>query len=53
MNIKLSSQDWVDGGMDWKYFEGYWIVGEKMKLSESSIKEVTDPSFEWLFDLEE
>lgn len=49
--IKLMTDDWVDGDLVTKYFEGYWIVKDK-KLSESNIKEVTDPEFWWWYEWE-
>lgn len=51
--IKLSSLDWVDGTTQIKYFEGYWIVGENLKLKESQINTVKDPDFEWFYPPEE
>ena len=47
--IKLSSLDWVDGTTMWKYFEGYWIVGDNLKLQGSNIKVVQNPPDEWFY----
>lgn len=47
--VKLYAQDWVNGEMVVKYFEGYWIVGDNLKLKQASIKVVENPSWEWLY----
>ena len=47
--IKLESQDWVDGEMIYKYFEGYWVVVDEagsFKLNESNIHEAENPSWD-------
>jgi len=48
--IKLSSLDWVNGTTMSKYFEGYWIVGDNLKLQESNIKVVENPSIDWFYE---
>jgi hypothetical protein len=49
--VKLSAQDWINGTMVLKYFEGYWIVGDNLKLKAASIKVVSDPPYDWFYDL--
>jgi S1-C subfamily serine protease len=48
--VKLYSEDWVEGTLAVKYFEGYWIVGENLKLMDANIKEVINPSYEWYYN---
>jgi hypothetical protein len=51
--IKLSSLDWINGTVVQKYFEGYWIVGDNLKLQSASIKGVEDPDYDWFYRDEE
>lgn len=48
--IKIESQDWVDGEMVYKYFEGTWEVTENLKLNESDIKEIENPDWLWFYE---
>ncbi len=48
--VKLVSQDWVNGELVFKYFEGTWQVVKEdslYKLNQSNIKEIAEPSWEW------
>ena len=47
INIKLSSLDWINGTTMSKYFEGYWIVGDNLKLKGVNIQTVQNPSDDW------
>jgi len=50
IDIKLSTKDFVDGEIVYKYFEGYWDVKNingKWRLWEPNIKEVVDPDYSW------
>lgn len=49
IEVKLYAEDWVNGTIVMKYFEGYWIVGENLKLKEASIKEIQKPNFDWFY----
>jgi hypothetical protein len=49
--VKLYSEDWVEGTLAIKYFEGYWIVGDNLKLMDASIQEVENPSYEWFYTI--
>ena len=49
INIKLVSQDWINGNMVYKYFEGYWIVGKNLKLTGVSIQHVQNPGYDWFY----
>jgi len=48
--IKLNSEDWVNGTIVSKYFEGYWIVGDNLKLKEASVKVVENPGYDWFYE---
>jgi hypothetical protein len=48
--VKLSSLDWVNGTVVQKYFEGYWIVGDNLKLQGSNIKVVESPAWDWFYE---
>ncbi len=50
INIKLQSLDWVEGTTMNKYFEGYWIVGNNLKLQSSNIKVVENPGWDWFYN---
>jgi hypothetical protein len=53
IDIKLSTKDFVDGEIVYKYFEGYWDVKNingKWRLWEPNIKEVVDPDYSWFPD---
>lgn len=59
VNIKLESQDWVDGELVTKYYGGYWVVrnvlseaegNEDLKLHQSQINTVQDPGWDWFYD---
>ena len=50
INIKIVSQDWVDGTLNYRYFEGYWQVGDNLKLQNSNVKEVLDPEELWFYE---
>lgn len=50
IHIKLISQDWVDGSINYRYFEGYWIVGDNLKLQNPNIKEVLNPGYDWFYE---
>lgn len=50
VNIKLASADWVDGDKVVKFYEGFWKVNENGKLSESNIKVVDDPEWDWFWE---
>jgi hypothetical protein len=52
IKIKLSAGDWVDGDLQMKYYEGYWMVDDKMKMYESNIKEVQKPDSWWFYNWE-
>jgi S1-C subfamily serine protease len=47
--VKIMSQDWVQGSLVYKFFEGYWVVGENLKLIEASMKEIPQPGYEWYY----
>lgn len=47
IDVKFASGDWVDGSLAYRYFEGYWIVDDNLKLKESNIKEIKDPDWWW------
>lgn len=50
VHVKFYSQDWVEGELQVKYFEGEWeVVSEegKLKLKGSNIKEIKEPGWEW------
>ena len=51
INIKLESQDWINGKMVYQYFEGYWIVGKNLKLTGVSIQQVQNPPEEWFYTI--
>lgn len=55
INVKLSTKDFVDDEIVYKYFEGYWDVRQvngKWLLWDPKIKEVKDPEKDWFFDTE-
>ena len=52
VNVKLSTKDFVDGEIVYKYFEGWWKVkkvDDKWLLWEPEIKEIKNPSFLWFY----
>lgn len=50
INIKIESQDWVDGELIYKYFEGTWEVTKNLKLNESNIKKIEEPGYSWFYE---
>lgn len=50
IHFKLTSEDWVNGEIEQKYFEGYWIVDENLKLADSNIKEIENPDWQWFYN---
>ncbi|KKP39970.1 MAG: Peptidase S1 and S6 chymotrypsin/Hap [Candidatus Woesebacteria bacterium GW2011_GWC2_33_12] len=50
INIKLESQDWVDGSIVFKYFEGYWIIDDNLKLKDVSIKSIENPDYHFFYN---
>lgn len=63
IKVKLVSKDWVDGELVTKFFEGTWKVrhenqaetgfdeweSDRLLLSESNIKEIGFPDWNWFF----
>jgi hypothetical protein len=52
INIKLTTKDFVDGEIVYKYFEGYWDVQDvdgQWQLWDPEIKEVEDPDYWWWY----
>ena len=52
VKVKIESQDWVEGEMVYKYFEGTWEVveeGSGLRLNESNIKQVENPEYWWFY----
>ena len=63
IKVKLISRDWVDGELVTKFFEGTWRVrhenqtepgtddweSDRLLLSESNIKEIGFPDWNWFF----
>ena len=52
VNVKLSTKDFIDGEIVYKYFEGWWEVKEvdgKWLLWEPEIKEIKNPGFLWFY----
>lgn len=47
IQVKLYSEDWVNGTISTNYYEGYWTIGDNLKLLESNIKTVEDPNWDW------
>lgn len=53
INVKLTTKDFVDGEIVYKYFEGYWDVRDvegRWLLWDPEIKEVEDPDYWWWID---
>ena len=53
INIKLSTKDFTDDEIVYKYFEGYWDVRQingKWLLWSPRIREVKDPEPDWFID---
>jgi len=51
--VKFSTQNWVDGELDWHFYEGTWkTVKEEgvYKMLQSKIKEVYDPEWDWFYE---
>lgn len=48
--VKIMSQDWVDGSLIYKYYEGYWVVSEDLRLKDSSINTVKSPDWNWYYE---
>ena len=51
--VKFSTQNWVDGELDWHFYEGTWkTVKEEgvYKMLQSKIKEVYDPEWDWFYN---
>ncbi len=56
VKIKIESQDWIDGDMVYKYFEGTWEVIEEngeYQLNDSVIKQVIEPNLWWFYPKDE
>ncbi len=63
VKVKLVSKDWVNGELETKYFEGTWHVrhenkpgagtddweSDRLLLSESDIRQIDIPGWEWFF----
>ena len=63
IKVKLISRDWVEGELVTKFFEGTWRVrhenqtepetddweSDRLLLSESNIKEIGFPDWNWFF----
>lgn len=47
--VKFQSQDWINGTIQYKYYEGYWIIGDNLKLKQSNVKEVANPGWDWFY----
>jgi len=55
IHVKLSTKDFVDDEIVYKYFEGYWDVRQvdgKWLLWDPEIKEVKDQEQDWFLDTE-
>ncbi len=55
IHVKLSTKDFVDEEIVYKYFEGYWDVRQingKWLLWKPRIREVKNPEKEWFLDTE-
>jgi len=53
IHVKLSTKDFVDDEIVYKYFEGYWDVRQisgKWLLWKPRIREVKDPERDWFID---
>jgi len=52
--VKFSTKNWVDGEAEQHFYEGTWqTVFEDgvYKMNKSNIKEVSEPSWEWFFEI--
>jgi len=55
IQVKLSTKDFLDDEIVYKFFEGYWDVRQingKWLLWDPEIREVKDPEKEWFLDTE-
>lgn len=55
VKVKFETQDWIDGEMVYKYFEGTWEVieeGSQLRLNDSNVKQVDDPEYWWFYSWE-
>lgn len=53
VSVKLTTKDFVDGEIVYKYFEGYWDVQEvdgRWLLWDPEIKAVEDPDYWWWYE---
>jgi hypothetical protein len=53
VNVKLRANDWVNGYLETKFFEGTWTVafaGDVYNLVESNIKEIEPPNRWWYWE---
>lgn len=53
VNVKLTTKDFVNDEIVYKYFEGYWDVKEvegRWLLWDPEIKEIEDPDYFWWYD---
>lgn len=51
--IKFDTQNWINQEIESHYYEGTWktiLEDGKYKMLKSNIKEITDPSYGWLFE---
>ena len=53
INVRLSTKDFIDGDIVYKYFEGSWSIVEKdgkYLLDSAEIEDVGNPSYEWFLE---
>lgn len=51
--VKFSTKNWVEGGVETKYYEGTWqtvLEGGIYKMNKSKISEVANPGWEWFYE---